>query len=49
MEYTKHLIVETPAEIFKEVKKRAIDKGITLKKWILQAILEKMEREDRAQ
>jgi hypothetical protein len=41
------MIVATPTEIFKDIKKRAVDRGMTLKGWVLQAIIEKIVREDK--
>lgn len=50
MEKTPHtrMIVAIPTEIFKDIKKRAIDRGMTLKGWVMQAIAEKIIREDKA-
>lgn len=36
------------AELWKDIKKRAIDHNISLTKWILQAVAEKIMREDKA-
>lgn len=43
----KRLLLEVPEEIHKEVKSRAIFINISMRKWILQAILEKMAKEDQ--
>lgn len=36
-------------ELWKDIKKRAIDQNIPLAKWILQAVAEKILREEKAQ
>ncbi len=46
IEFTQ-LIIEVPKEDHQEVKMRALRKGITLKKWVLQAILEKIKEEKK--
>jgi hypothetical protein len=43
----KHLAFKIESELHKELKKRCIDKNITLTKWIMQAVLEKMAQEDK--
>jgi hypothetical protein len=42
------LVISIPEEIHRDVKKRAIDRNMTLKAWAIQAFLEKIERENRA-
>lgn len=41
------LIIEIPEGDRYEIKRRALKKGITLKKWVLQAILEKIKEEKK--
>ncbi len=42
------LALSIPLDLHREIKKRAIDRNMTLKAWAVQAFLEKMERENRA-
>ena len=42
---TKFLLIEVPKQLHKEVKSRAVERGITMRKWILQAIAEKIRVE----
>lgn len=44
----KQMIILIDAEMQKDIKSRALFKNITLKKWVLQAIVEKMIQEDKA-
>jgi hypothetical protein len=42
------LLILIDAVIHEEVKTRALFNGISIKKWVMQAIAEKIVREDRA-
>ncbi len=46
IEFTQ-LIIELPKEERTDIKMRALRKGITLKKWVLQAISEKIKEEKK--
>ena len=43
----KQLIIEMPETDHHEIKSRAARKGISLKKWVLQAIFEKLKEEKK--
>lgn len=45
----RQITLKIDEEIWKELKMRALNKGITLKKWIMQAVADAMVREDKAQ
>ena len=45
----KKLVIDTPELILKELKKRAIDRGITLRKYVLGILINEMKREDESQ
>ena len=49
MEKIKRLLLNVSDELHKEVKSRAVYKNISMKKWILQAILEKIKKENQYQ
>jgi len=42
----KTLILETTALLHSQIKQRAAVRNISIKKWVLQAIIEKMKQED---
>ena len=52
MRLIQKLLVQTPVRMEKgllmDLKQRALYRNITLNKWLLQAIVEKIMREDRA-
>lgn len=39
------VFVDLPTEIWKQAKKNAIDKGMTAKQYVAEAVIEKVERE----
>ncbi len=41
-----NIIVKVGTDIHKEIKMRAIKRNMTIKMWVLQAIFEKMKKED---
>lgn len=43
----KQMLILVDAELLKDIKSRALFKNVTLKKWVLQAILEKIAQEDK--
>lgn len=43
----KKMIVSLNEDLYKEIKKRAIDNGTTLKEWFTQAIMIKIAHEDK--
>lgn len=45
----RQITLKIDEEIWKDLKMRSLNKGITLKKWIMQAVAEAMVREDKAQ
>lgn len=45
----KRLSIDIPLELHKEIKKRALFVNITLRKWVIRAIIEKMKQEDKYQ
>jgi len=47
--HIKRLIAEIPLEIHNEIKKKAIFHNISLRKWVLQAIMEKITKEEQYQ
>jgi len=44
----KNITLKVEEEIWKELKMRALDQSMTLKAWILQAIAERIARENLA-
>lgn len=44
---SQQLVIEIPIEIYKEVKKAAIDRGITLRVYTIRALLEFLEKYDQ--
>lgn len=45
----KAFTIKIEGELWKDIKKRAIDRNMPLSKWILQAVAEKIMREDKFQ
>ena len=45
MEKVKQLIIEVDESFHKQIKVRALDKNMTVKTWVLSAILEKIKNE----
>lgn len=43
----KKMIVSLEAELYKDIKKRAIDNAMTLKEWLTQAIMLKIAQEEK--
>jgi len=46
-EQSKSIKFEVPVELHNEIKQRAASLGLTIKKWMLQAALVKMQTEDK--
>ena len=42
----KRLTVEIPEQVHKEIKIKAIESNISLRKWVLQTIIERIAREE---
>jgi hypothetical protein len=45
----RQITLKIDEEIWRELKIRALNKSITMKKWIMQAVADAMAREDKAQ
>lgn len=43
----KQMLILVDASVYLDMKKRALDRGTSLKGWVMQAVAEKMAREDR--
>jgi predicted DNA binding CopG/RHH family protein len=41
----KRIIIEVSSEDHKEIKRRATNRGITIRKWVLDAIADKIKKE----
>ena len=44
----KQMVINMDPELLTDIKGRALFRNMTLKKWVLQALLEKIAQEDRA-
>jgi predicted HicB family RNase H-like nuclease len=49
METKKRLVAEIPPEIHKEIKIQAAFGNMTMRKWVIRAIIEKIQRDKKYQ
>lgn len=43
------LVIEIPKDLHYEIKKQALYRGITIRKYIIQAVIERMKRDEKYQ